>query len=273
MSGITTLVSAFRGGLKPKSVRAYLIPLDPYKEDAPDTGGRRSFQYFPETISDTKASNYQTKVIPGLSHPLYQWTSSGAREISFEAIFTRDRALSSNEKKAILGSNEALVKASSASQTTRNHEAGRQAAITGITSASALGKNTDPRNPDIPSAIAWLRSFMYPEYSQDGTGFSTEIPNRPKPPRKLILGLPGVRINWGVPVLPSSEVFCIMLSCDSNYMGFFSDGTPRMAKVSLTFAEIVQVQGRIHVHDAADRRVFGRMGYRANDPALGSGRE
>lgn len=258
MSAFTTLSKAVRGGLAPRAARAFIIPLNSYKADEPVISQQRSFQYFPATIEDGRASNYQSKVIPGLSHPLYQWTSGGARTISFEAIFTRDRTYTDSEKQSI---------------------------IAGVSSASAkdggsfhIGKNDDDRNVDIPSAVAWLRSFMLPQYASgqgdtapgiDTQGLRNDVPSRPHPPSKLILGLPGVRINWGVPELAGDEIFCIMTGCGVHYTGFFHDGTPRIAKVSLAFAEIIQTGGRINVQDGGVLRRIGTSGYGLNIKSAG----
>lgn len=256
MSAFTTIARAFKGGLTPKPARAYLIPLDIFNGDKPDIGGQRTFQYFPATLSDSQPTNYQTKVIPGLSHPLYQWTSGSARTISFEAIFTRDRTYTSEEQNAI-----------SSGVGKRSLSAGFGNVTSQVSSGAALGiaSNSDPRNVDIPSAVAWLRSFLLPEYSTDGRGTFAGVPDRPRPPQKLILGIPGVRINWGIPTLPPSEVYVIMTGCEVAYDGFFHDGSPRMAKVALTFAEIIQVGGRIVVQDGGTKRAIAMLGYTLND--------
>jgi len=257
-NAFTTIARAFRGGMGPRPARAYLIPLDIHNADVPLTDAQRSFQYFPASISDTQATNYQTKVIPGLSHPLYQWTSGGARIISFEAIFSRDRTYTNEERDAIANAN--------GSRSISNMGAG----LNGVQQAlgsMVLGimSNSDPRNVDIPSAVAWLRSHLLPEYSVDGDGVFGEVPSRPLPPRKLILGIPGLRINWGVPTLPPTEVYVIMVGCEVGYDAFFHDGSPRIAKVSLSFAEIIQVGGRIVVQDAGNKRGAGLGGYTLNE--------
>ena len=256
MSAITTLTRAFQGSSAPKPARCYLIPLDIHKGDEPLVKRRRSFQYFPNTIQDSHASNYQTKSIPGLSHPLYQWTSGGARTISFQAFFSRDRTYSEEERASIdLG---AGGRSGSTLGSVFN-------AIGQNLGSLGLSSNSDWRNVDIPSAVAWLRSHMLPEYSEDGAGTYGTRPSRPYPPRKLILGIPGVRINWGVPSLPPDEVYVIMTGCQVVYDAFFHDGTPRMAKVSLAFAEIIQVGGKVTVHDAGNKRNVGHGGYTLDD--------
>lgn len=258
MSAFTTIARAFKGGLTPKPARAYLIPLDVFNGDAPMVGDQRTFQYFPATFQDSHGTNYQNKVIPGLSHPLYQWTSGQARVIAFEAIFTRDRTYTDAEQQAI-DSGSAGNRGGFMGETFNSLSQSLGSVSLGIAS------NADSRNVDIPSAVAWLRSFLLPEYSKDGKGTFGSVPERPRPPMKMILGLPGTRINWGVPVLPPSEVYCIMTGCEVTYDGFFFDGTPRMAKVQLSFAEIIQVGGRIVVQDGATKRSIALGGYTLND--------
>jgi hypothetical protein len=253
MSAFTTIARAFRGGLTPKPARAYLVPLDINHGDTVLLDQRRSFQYFPATLSDSQPTNYQSKVIPGLSHPLYQWTSGSARQISFESIFTRDRTNTAGEQEAITRGSVDVSSAGGVGQ-----------AFTIKTGYLNAAQNSDPTNVDIPSAVAWLRSFLLPEYSTDGGKFSG-IPERPRPPFKLILGLPGVRLNWGVPTLPPTEVYVIMTGCEVAYDGFFHDGTPRTAKVQLTFAEIIQIGGKIIVQDGSTKRSLALAGYTLND--------
>lgn len=250
-SAFTTIAQAFRGGMAPRTARVYLIPLNGHNGDAVMSGLRRNFQYFPATISDQQATNYQTKVIPGLSHPLYQWTSGGARTITFQTVFTRDRSYSAKERDAI---KEGVG--------TRASELGKTWSLGDTTSKTLnIMSNKDNRNVDIPSAIAWLRSHLLPEYSMNGEGTFQSTPQKPRPPRKLILGIPGLRINWGVPVLPATEVYVIMTGCQVVYEAFFHDGSPRIAKVNLSFAEIIQVGGRVTVHDASNKRFVGIGGY------------
>jgi hypothetical protein len=221
----------------PKSARIYIIPLNS-ADDTVDDGGIRAFQYFPESVHDNKVTNWQVKDIPGLSHPLYQWTSSGAREISFQVVFTRDLALSQQEYDTF-------------QQRTKLYFAALDRSLQGSISA-------DPRNTDIPSAIAWLRQFKYPEYQQDASMF-------PSPPRKMILGIPGLRLNHGNTGLCPDEIYCIMLNCEVSYEAFFGDGTPRYAVVQLSFAEIIQVLGGVRVIGASDVRNIGLSGYKLMD--------
>ena len=260
MAAVNSLLSAFRGGLNPKPARAYIIPLDIHHGDEPILAERKSFQYFPQSISDQRATNYQAKVIPGLSHPLYQWTSSGARTISFQAVFSRDRSYTKAENDSIEAGVTSLSNLGGDARGSLAAQADFRNRNNGVN-----GSGSEPRNVDIPSAIAWLRSFLDPEYSSDGHSTYGTSPARPRPPRKMILGFPNVRINWGVPELKKDEVYSIMTQCDVSYEGFFANGAPRFARVDLSFAEIIQIGGGIRVHDALNKRRVAYAGYGLND--------
>lgn len=93
---------------------------------------RARLQYFPESLSDSRAVNYETKEIPGGSHPLYQWVSGGERQLSFTAVFTQENRLGTRDP--LLG-----------------------AFIT-----------PDKHSVDIQAAISWLRQFTYPSYGAGG---------------------------------------------------------------------------------------------------------
>jgi len=48
------------------------------------------FQYWPETLSDSKGVEYAEKAVPGGSHPLYQWIRGGARRLAMLAVFSNE---------------------------------------------------------------------------------------------------------------------------------------------------------------------------------------
>lgn len=228
MSGIASVLSIINGGNQPLPERPYIIPLDT-EDDRPNYQEKLYFQYFPDSIQDSKQTNWDIKNIPGLSHPLYQWISGGAREISFTAIFSRDVQLTQAQK--------------------------QQLEIATSTVDGMLNKN---RDVDIPSAIAWLRSFLYPTVNIGSQFTKTAFP---KPPRKLILGLPGMRMDYDSGIAQRDQIICIMTQCEVTYEGFFTDGTPRFAKVALQFVETIQVQGKINNQDAFALRTKANVGY------------
>jgi hypothetical protein len=239
LGGVTSLLSVINGGGHPQPQRPYIVPLSVTDDSRLDSQGRY-FQYWPEEITDNKQTNWETKNIPGLSHPIYQWISGGGREIGFTAIFTRDRALTSTEKGLLAAVAAASSLASSA---------------IGSFSIAPTGTQYDPRNVDITSALAWLRQFLYPTYSNNPT-------ERAKPPAKLILGFPGSRINANpVGQLTDDELVCIMTNCDINIGGWFADGTPRIAKVALQFNEVIQYEQRVKPVDSRSIAILGASGY------------
>lgn len=93
MPGLLSIADTGGPSLDPKLARVYMIPL----KDATEGGGfdddkERAFQYWPETMQDSRGDvGWQEKAIPGLSHPLMQWTQGGSRRISFTVVFGRDR--------------------------------------------------------------------------------------------------------------------------------------------------------------------------------------
>jgi hypothetical protein len=214
--------------------------------DAKDnpSGDYIGFQYFPETITDTKAINYATREIPGGSLPLYQWIASGERVISFTALFTTDVDL--------------LVDPASFLKIKQNGQA--------------------RRNVDVRTALLWLRRFMLPTYTGDG---GLGVPLTQAPHKLLLLAqnsgigllgggvssegpitfqsdkLQGFTDTDNIAILPDS-VLAVMTQCDVTYEAFFPSGLPRIASVQLQFAQIAQQKGAVNfprTGEALDRIV------------------
>lgn len=123
------LGSLSRSLISKQSEKKNSVILIPLTADGEPTVNSFVLQYFPETLTDSLAVNYQAKDIPGAGGPLYQYISTGARTISFAATFTSDLDLGS--------------------------ESGREA---------ATGQHYR-RNVDIRTAVAGLRRHMFPTYS------------------------------------------------------------------------------------------------------------
>jgi hypothetical protein len=175
--------------------------------DARNSDRCRRFQYFPESLSDNKAVNWTSKEVPGASLPLYQWVNSGERQISFTAIFTSDIDL------------------------------------TNIDAISLKNAGLQKRNVDVKSALLWLRSFMLPTYPQTTSAVGTPLTQAP---RKAVLSIENSGIGaMGGDFSHPDEIVCIMNSCDITYDAFWPSGSPRIATVSLAFAQIAQVGGNI----------------------------
>ena len=238
---------------QPKLARAYLAAVDlvegetpPWLEKAEDRFTALqdpgiAFQYWPESLNDSRGSEWNPRSIPGGSHPIYQWTQGGERRLSFTAVFTRDH------------------------EPPPEKEAGGLAGIVGTvtgaleTAAQAVGlggpEGDRIRNVPIESAIRWLRYFTYPYYDDDDL--------RVFEPPKVLLVLPGSKLN----INGDDDVMCVMTSCDITYEAWFPGGTPRIVEVSLEFAEVVQGMGKVAFHNRKNmaraddlRQVLGIQG-------------
>jgi hypothetical protein len=245
MAGLLSLASALRSDNPRNRSEASIIDLDPGNEDKPykksdqinvlragTANAPKSFrfQYFPETISDTKQVNYQRRDVPGASLPIYQWVNSGERLISFTAVFSTDVNLGLSYTTAF-----------------SLHE-------------RLKGAGHEDRNVDIRAAVSVLRDKMMPLYPKSTT------PTQVKAPPKLLLYLPGTGIGWaggfntGAPEAEHS-VICIMTQCDVSWESFFPNGLPRLATVQLSFAQLAQRGGRVVFPSSRTTPLSSSIGY------------
>jgi len=86
----------------------------------------------------------------------------------------------------------------------------------------------DKHTVNVAAATQYLQSLKEPTYVQ-GKEYAL-------PPPALFLCIPNVPIGPGM----NDRMLCVMTQCDIEYKKEFSDGTPRLAEVSLEFAEILQ---------------------------------
>lgn len=219
MPSLSSLASSL--GSSTIGERTSHVAIQEYDENDDQTGPALRFQYFPETISDSKAVNWSPKEIPGGSLPIYQWISSGERAISFTAVFSTDVDFSI----------EGQGPSESAALWERLKQAGEGA-----------------RNVDIRSAILWLRRFTMPRYVID-SAVQVGTPLT-RAPRKLQLHMPGSGIglaHGGLSGLHDGQDFitAIMTGCEVTWVQFFPSGFPRIATVGLSFAQIAQFKGMI----------------------------
>jgi hypothetical protein len=221
MPTVSSLATTLNAQIDARTSDCCLLELG--GDDSP-TGDNQVFQYYPETISDTKAVNYQQKEIFGGSLPLYQFITSGERLISFSVTFTCDvDLLNANDQSA---STELYQRLKNAGQ--------------------------ERRNVDIRAAIMWLRGYMLPSYQDtsiqaqlnDTTG-GTQLTLAPK---KLVLSMPGTGIGYAGGddrLCGPDSIICLMTQCDVTLEALFPSGLPRAATVQLAFAQIGQVKGAV----------------------------
>lgn len=183
-----------------KLSRASMMGIDP--ETGAEVLPEYSFQFLPETISDAIEVGWDSKQVPGVSHGIMQWSSNGGRTINFELVLFR-MMLPSDQQPSLLGG----MKADPDSEENRRY------------------------NLNIEYMISWLRSFCYPIYTE-GSGNL----RRAKSPPICILNLPNLCLNED----GSDTIFTVMTGCDVTYEDCFPNGSPQVAKVALSFKQIIQ---------------------------------
>lgn len=214
---------------QPRLAQAYLKPIDmapdeipPWSNGVGSSNSAIAFQYWPETVTDSRQSEWNPKNIPGGSHPIYQWTHGGERRISFTTVFTTDTE----------PPEEAL-----------SRDDPYQSMVGGV-NVLASGLDLGVRDVDIRSAVSWLRYFTYPAYGKVGDDL------RVFEPPKAILTLPNTKLGHD----GQDHVICVMTGCEVTYEAWFPSGFPRVVEVQLEFAEVVQQGSQIRFHDRRDMR-------------------
>jgi len=233
MPVLASLSAAFNATLAETKSEVILFELHE-RDDAIIPESHFRFQYFPESITDSKVVEYQQKAVPGGSLPLYQWVSSGERVISFSAWFSADMDLTQDD---------ALYER--LRQTGQAH-----------------------RNAYIPAALLWLRRFVLPRY---GELAPVGVPMT-FAPRKCRLFIPYSGIGLvggcgGTNEVTAASIICVMTQCDITYEAFFPSGAPRAASVQLAFAQVPQSGGMVAfpaATDALDEIVKENYRFRAN---------
>ena len=172
----------------------------------------RSFQFWPESISDSIEVGWQFKEIPGASHSLAQWSSNGGRTISFEVRL--HRFMKPVKDRTVFDTILDPFK------------------LTGP--GAEYLKDMRPHNVDIDAEIRYLRAYCYPSHTEIEGGVVA------LPPPVACLCVPGVGLNE----TGSDTIMAVMTGCDVTYNLLFPNGKPRNATISLTFKQIVQTKDR-----------------------------
>lgn len=231
MAGLTSLARGLKSLVSQRTSDVLLVALKD-TDDSP-TGEVLRFQYFPETIQDSKQVNYQTKEIPGGSLPIYQWVSSGERLISFQAVFTTD-----------------------VDMVTGGGDGPGNPVVSRLKGAGEAG-----RNVDIRGAVIWLRRFVLPRYGMNGDlGVPLTFA-----PRKIRMVIPGSGIGMAGGDSPAQSslkdsVHCVMTQCEVTWEAFFPNGFPRIATVALAFAQVPQLAGNVFFPSATEALDTARQG-------------
>jgi len=219
-------------------------------------GSENTFQYWPETFSDTIDIGWSFKDIPGGSHALAQWASNNGRTFTFEVQFHRFmKPLAFPESRSVF---DKILDPFDLNKPN-----------------SELIKDNRPYNVDIAREIRLLRKFCYPKYTKDNQGAAEVM--MASPPPVMVLVAPNMALNEN----GEDYVYCVVTGCDVTYTLLFPNGVPRRATVALTLRQIVQRKYGVFFvgHEGTDSPMiqFSTRGSddprRENDIATGGARK
>lgn len=180
------------------------------------------FQFWPQQLTDTYTPNYISKTIPGASHPLYQWTGGNGRDISFNAEFVSEIREDEGASYSEASFRDRIQASSATSMLSGLSRTGPLGAIGALLLPSAR------YTVNVTAALAALQQYLYPLYPERG--------GTVKPPRKLVLVLPGTKLGRD----QGDGILCILRSANVTMESWFPSGQLRSATISLQFSEIVQ---------------------------------
>lgn len=185
-----------------KVLRAALFPISINGTIQIDSNPEGIFLLNPSTWEETKSANWTQQNIPGQSDPVFQWISSGAKTLNFEALVTADNSdfLNAQAEAASKKSQPKVVKEETAS----------------IASRLFKIQVPPPRNKevviytqalDISSRLNYYRSLLYPKYTKNGNN-----PGRLKasPPLLVLLAGNGIaRLKYGARITSKHDVWVL----------------------------------------------------------------
>ena len=214
MAGLASLVTG-------QGAFAFMDKMGDITIEAQDTKGLHktkyvTLQYWPESISDSKSSNFANIELPGQSQPLYHFIGGGPRTVSFSCYMYRER------QEEVSGSETVLGKSSQGAQFSK----------------------------DIGAYVSLLRSYMYPRMNK--TAGIMMPPTR----LKIFFGGEGRgKMSTGAKFQgvdgDDNVLDCIMESMNVNYIKFFPNGIPRIATLDFSFNQIIQVGNDVTYQDPA----------------------
>ena len=183
-------------------------------------------QYYPESISIDRATEYAKKHPIGGSHVLYQWIHGSERTLSIDAVFTAETDDWQINTPSPLSSVEQIANAVG--------NFAKNPISAGINILRGGGQPPNKNHVDVPSACLWLQSKTYPLYGSKSKSV--------QPPPKLALHMPNSAIKTFIGHQVLQDIFyCVMTRCSIKLTSFFKSGAPRIAEISLSFEEIIQI--------------------------------
>lgn len=141
-----------------------------------NTGDTRAlFLLNPASYEESKSSNWVAHQVPGQSDPVYQWVSGGARQITFEALVTRDSSASSQLNPSSKNPLEGIV------DTALNVVGDIASNFAGI-ALPPIGDLFTDKSPtsgiqlSITGYLNYYRSLLYPTYTADKKSLASSPP-------------------------------------------------------------------------------------------------
>lgn len=152
-----------------------------------------TYSYFllnPSTIEETKSSNWNMKQTPGQSDPILQWSSSGPRKVTFDALVTKDTSQFSeiNEVTPTQENNS-----NNKNLTFLGGIAAKFFNIKAPNISENASSNSSQIKLDISDYLDYYRSLLYPEYDKEYS--STTSPKKLKSSPPLVVLMIGSAIT------------------------------------------------------------------------------
>lgn len=220
------------------------------------------FAVWPESIDDRRSVNYVERNVVGSSHPIYQWTHGGSRDLSFEILVYQDFIGPSSDTKEnpplaadqthlekILATAKNPLFSPYFAKSTSELSASEELQSKNVPSATDTGR--EPKynlaNMSVIQTVEFLRSLTYPEQTPSGLI---------KAPPPLYVGI------WNSEDVRVLFVECVLRSVDVKFEAFFRNGVPRIATVNMSFSEITQNSKNWVVTNTEMNRMYGRDAYK-----------
>ncbi len=184
-----------------------------------------NFLIKPSTLQDTKSSNWVQQQVPGQSDPVLQWTSSGPRILSFQALVTRDTSKYVSGQVNQPGTQDKKEKI----QTIFSKIAAKFAKTTTLIPKLDDSSNVAPL--DISYILDYYRSFLYPTYDE-GTYSLTASP----PLVVLYMGNSIAKVPYGEKITTQNDVW-VVTNLDIQITKFLPNLAPMEAVVSFQLTQ------------------------------------
>lgn len=221
------------------------------------------FAVWPESIADSRSVDYIERNVVGSSHPIYQWTHSGSRNLSFEILLYQDylgatKDISDRNGEIIvdgksfsteyppLAPNQTdleKVIATAKNPILNPFRADQSSELKPTQDLNKLKDKYNLGSRTVIQTVEFLRALTYPILTTSGLI---------KAPPPLYVGI------WNSSGQKVLFVECVLRQVDVKFEAFFRNGVPRIATVNMSFSEITQNTKNWVVTRKEMGRMYGR---------------